>query len=104
MNSALYFNINNGTNKADALYKVTAKVAEVVQLHATVKNDDGTIGMKEIKQIAVPAKSVIKFEPGGYHVMLIKLKKKLRVNSKIEFTFYFKSAGKVKVKAVVKKE
>ena len=104
MNSALYFNINNITAKADALYKVTSKVAELVQLHATVKNADGTEGMKEIKQIAVPANGVIKFEPGGYHVMLINLKNKLKVNSKIEFTFYFKTGGNVKVKAVVKKE
>jgi copper(I)-binding protein len=104
MNSALYFNLDNVTTKADALYKVTSKIAELVQLHATVKNDDGTMGMKEIKQIAIPANSVIKFEPGGYHVMLINLKKRLRVNSKVEFTFYFKDGGKVKVKAVVKKE
>jgi copper(I)-binding protein len=104
MNSALYFNLNNITSKADALYKVTSKAAEVVQLHSTVKNDDGTMGMKEIKQIAIPANSVIKFEPGGYHVMLINLKKNLHVNSKVEFTFYFKTGGKVKVKAVVRKE
>jgi hypothetical protein len=104
MNSALYFNLNNVSSKADALYKVTSKIAELVQLHATVKNDDGTMGMKEIKQIAIPANAVVKFEPGGYHVMLIKLKKRLRVNSKIEFTFYFKAGGKVKVTAVVKKE
>jgi copper(I)-binding protein len=104
MNSALYFNINNVTTKADALYKVTSKAAELVQLHSTVKNSNGTEGMKEIKQIAVPANSVIKFEPGGYHVMLINLKKNLRVNSKVEFTFYFKMAGKVKIKAVVRKE
>ncbi|MGD1005933.1 MAG: copper chaperone PCu(A)C [Ignavibacteriaceae bacterium] len=104
MNSALYFNINNVTTKADALYKVTSKVSELVQLHTTVKKDDGTAGMKEIKQIAVPANSVIKFEPGGYHVMLINLKKKLKVNSKIEFIFYFKTGGKVKVKATVRTE
>jgi copper(I)-binding protein len=104
MNSALYFNLNNVTSKADALYKVTSKIAELVQLHSTVKNDDGTMGMKEIRQIAVPANSVIKFEPGGYHVMLINLKRKLKTNSKIEFTFYFKTGGKVKIKAVVKKE
>lgn len=104
MNSALYFNLDNVTTKADALYKVTSKAAEVVQLHSTVKNDNGTMGMKEIKQIAIPAKSVVKFEPGGYHVMLINLKRSLRAHSKIEFTFYFKSAGKVKVRAVVKKE
>lgn len=104
MNSALYFDLNNVTDKADALYKVTSNIAELVQLHSTVKNPDGTMGMKEVKQIAIPAKSVVKFEPGGYHVMLINLNKKLRVNSKIEFTFFFKTGGKVKVKAVVRKE
>jgi len=99
-----YFNLNNVTSKADALYKVTSKIAELVQIHSTVKNDDGTMGMKEIRQIAVPANSIIKFEPGGYHIMLINLKRKLKTNSKIEFTFYFKTGGKVKIKAVVKKE
>jgi copper(I)-binding protein len=104
MNSALYFNLNNVTTKADALYKVNSKVSKLVQLHATVTKDDGTTSMKEIKQIAVPANSIIKFEPGGYHVMLINLKKKLKVNSKIEFIFYFRTGGKVKIKATVRSE
>jgi periplasmic copper chaperone A len=104
MNSALYFKINNVTQKADAIYKVTSNIAELVQLHATIKNGDGTLGMKEIRQIAIPGNSVIEFEPGGYHIMLINLKKKLKVNSKIEFTFYFKTGGKMKVKAIVRKE
>lgn len=103
MNSALYFEIHNETSEPDTLFKVTSSVADLVQLHETT-NENGMMGMKEIKDLIIPAKKIIKFEPGGYHVMLINLKKDLGVGSKIQFTFFFKKAGKVKALAKVKGE
>jgi|YelNatPaOPRAMG01_1025707.scaffolds.fasta_scaffold00304_16 copper(I)-binding protein len=103
MNSALYFTINNQTNKSDELYKVEASIAWVIQLHKTI-NNNGLMEMKQINSIEVPANQIVKFTPGGYHVMLIKLKEELKPGSKINFTFFFKKAGKLNVSAEVKKQ
>jgi copper(I)-binding protein len=104
MNSALYFDIKNESGKPDNLYKVTSNIAKIVQVHETIKNKDNTMGMAEVKNLVIPTNIVLKFEPGGYHVMLIDIKKDLKINSEVGFTFYFKLGGKVKIKAIVKQE
>ena len=102
MNSALYFDLKNTTGKPATLYKVSSSAAELVQIHETI-NKNGAMSMKEIKTLAVPANKTVQFAPGGYHVMLINLKKDLKAGSKVEFTFYIKKLGEVKVLALVKK-
>lgn len=101
MNSAMYFKVENHSSKPDTLYKVSSKVAELVQVHETFMKN-GLMGMREVKFIVVPADSSIIFKPGGYHVMFIKLKKNLKVKSKVEATVYFKTEGKIKVNALVR--
>ena len=100
MNSALYFNMTNESTLADTLYKVTSASAELVQLHESI-NDNGLMQMKEVKSVAVGGKQTVKFAPGGYHVMLIKLKRDLKVGQKINFYFYFKRAGRIRISAEV---
>ena len=101
MNSALYFDLKNNSSSEDVLYKVSFNTAELVQLHETLSKK-GLMEMKEIKSLKINANQSIKFAPGGYHVMLIKLKKDLRTGNKIGFVFYFKKAGKINVSAYVK--
>lgn len=101
MNSAMYFKLDNSSNKADTLYKVSSESAELVQIHETFMKN-GLMGMKEVKFIVVPAHSSITFKPGGYHVMFIKLKKDFKVKSKEEAYLYFKSGTKIKVNPIVR--
>ncbi len=103
MNSAMYFEIVNNSDKPDTLFKVTSSAAELVQIHETFKKD-GLMGMREVKFVVIKPHSTLKFQPGGYHVMFIKLKKDLKVKSKENAVLYFKHEGMIKVKAVVKKQ
>ena len=101
MNSALYFDLKNKTSNTDTLVRVFSSAAELVQLHETV-NKNGLMEMKEVKALGIYKNQTIKFAPGGYHVMLIKLRKDLKAGTNVGFVFYFKKAGKIKVTAVVK--
>ena len=103
MNSAMYFKIVNNSSKPDTLYKAASSTAELVQIHETFKKN-GLMGMREVKFIVIKPHSTLTFKPGGYHVMFIKLKKDFKVKSKEEAELYFKNAGEIKVKAVVKKQ
>jgi len=101
MNSALYLDIKNNNNTSDILYKVSSDAAELVQMHQTVEKN-GMASMQRVKSVTIPAHKAIEFKPGGYHVMLIELKRDLHSGEKINFTLYFKKAGKIKVQAEVK--
>ena len=101
MNSALYFNISNNGMKTDDLYKITSTSAELVQMHETIIKN-GLAEMKEVKSVSIPTNMLVEFKPGGYHVMLIGLKKDLKAGEKIIFFFYFKRAGRIRLSATVK--
>lgn len=102
MNTAMYFEIINKGEKADTLYMAKSNLANIVELHETYKKDD-MMGMRKTDYVVIKAKSSFKFQPGGNHVMLIDLKRKLKIGDKGEVTLFFKKEGKVKVKAVVQK-
>lgn len=101
MNTALYFKVENNSDKADTLLSVKSSIADVVQTHETYQKGD-MMGMREVKAIAIEPNSTFEFKPGGYHVMVIGLKKTLRKNDSANFTLHFKNAGDINVKAPVK--
>ncbi len=101
MNSAMYFKIVNNSDKPDTLYKAASTTAELVQIHETFKKN-GLMGMREVKYIVIKPHSTLTFKPGGYHVMFIKINKDFKLKSKVDAALYFKVAGKINVKAVVK--
>ncbi|MCX6150399.1 MAG: copper chaperone PCu(A)C [Ignavibacteriales bacterium] len=102
MNTAMYFEIVNKTNEADTLYMAKSSLANIVELHETYKQGD-MMGMRKTKFVVISPKSSFKFQPGGNHIMMIDLKKRLIKGMSGEVSLYFKKAGKIKVKAVVRK-
>jgi periplasmic copper chaperone A len=103
MNSALYFDINNMTSKDDQLINVSSDIAKIVQIHETYMQGEN-MGMRKVDSITIKSKSIFHLSPGGFHVMIIRLKENLRSGDKKEFTLTFRNAGKIKVKAEVKSE
>jgi copper(I)-binding protein len=101
MNTAFYFKVINYSDKADTLLSVKSDVAKMVQMHETFKKNE-MMGMRQVKAIPIQAKSTLEFKPGGYHVMVMNLKKELKKSGSAEFTLHFKYAGDITVKAPVK--
>lgn len=102
MNTAIYFTVKNNSASADTLYDAKCDVSNVVEVHETYK-DGEMMGMRKTNFVIIDKKSSFSFKPGGHHVMLIDLKKKLKVGEKYNCTLYFKRAGQLKIEAVVKK-
>jgi hypothetical protein len=101
-NSALYFTINNNGEVPDILVGAKSKSADLTEIHETFKREGNQMGMRAVKFIAIPAKSVVELKPGGFHVMLLDLKKDFRMGNLITTILHFKHAGTRKVNAVVK--
>jgi len=58
-------------------------------------------GMREVKNLVIPANSKVELKPGGNHIMLMSLTKDLTADSLEEIKLYFKNAGEITVKAKV---
>lgn len=62
----------------------------------------GMMTMQPVDSIEVPADGSVALEPGGYHVMLLDVKKELVPGDTIEVTLTFERAGEVTVTADVR--
>lgn len=52
--------------------------------------------------LEVPAKGQVELKPGGYHVMLIGVKRDLKVGDKFSLELQFEKSGAITVEAEVK--
>ena len=87
--SASFMKITNNSNKSISLMSVDSDIAKDVELHEHIMNN-GMMKMQQVTHINIPANSTIVLKPGGLHVMLIGLNKKLKVGDKVNsFTFNF---------------
>jgi len=94
---AVYMTLDNKSNAADRLVGASTDVAATVQVHE-MSMENGTMKMREVAGgLAIPAGGSVVLKPGGYHVMLIGLKKPLKAGDSFPLTLQFQKAGKVSI-------
>ena len=71
-------------------------------IHETVIQD-GIARMRHVDRLKIPQGHSISFEPGGLHIMLINLEKRLLAGETFPITFNFQRSGKLSVIARVLK-
>jgi len=101
MNAALYFDINNLSSMDYVLENVSSDIAKVVQIHETFKQGEN-LGMRKVESIIIKGKTTFHLAPGGFHVMVIRLKENIKVGDKKVFTLTFSNHKKLKIMAIVK--
>lgn len=95
---AVYFTIINNGAEGDRLVAVKTDLAEAAEIHRSVTDADGLARMEFMKNgVEAPAKSMVSFETGAYHIMLIGLDHKLAVGESYPLTLVFEKAGEVQV-------
>lgn len=98
-NSAAFLEMNNNSKEEVFLLKATSAVAQKVELHEHVMNN-GMMKMQEVEKIAIPAQASTMLKPGGYHIMLIGLKKPLLVGESISLELHYSNGDIVKLDSV----
>jgi periplasmic copper chaperone A len=99
--SAVYLTIDNAGSQADALVSASSAAAKAVELHE-VKNEGGTMKMRPVQKIPLPAGGKVELKPGGYHVMLIGLTRDLKPGETVPVTLVFEHGAQLKIDAAVK--
>lgn len=126
---AVYFTVENTTDRIEKLLSASvptavaarAEVHEVVMAGASTDSTmamqgmqgmqgstdstmagSGMMSMREVTSVSIPAGSTVKFEPGGYHVMLLDLAEPLKSGQKFTLSLGFMNAGVVQVEVTVR--
>lgn len=100
-NGAIYMQLKNSGGSADALVSASTDVAEVVEIHETVIEND-IMKMHPVEKVEIPAGGMAMLEPGGHHVMLINLKQQLEPGNKISVTLNFEKSEPMTIEAEIK--
>ncbi len=99
--AAGYLTIENNGTTPDRLVGGSAEIAGRFQIHE-MKTENGVMKMRELdKGVEIAPGQTIKFEPNGYHLMLLDLKNAPVEGKSFMGTLVFERAGKVDVKFVV---
>ncbi len=90
-----YLTIENKGSAPDRLIGGSADVADKVQIHEMAVNN-GVMTMRALdKGLVIEPGKTVKLAPGGYHLMLLDLKRPLKQGDKLPVTLEFEKAGKV---------
>ena len=100
-NSAVYAMLVNSGNAPDALVRAACEAAAKTEIHESYL-EAGMMMMREVRKIDVPAGHKVEMKPGGYHLMLLGLKRDLKTGETIGVTLEFEKAGKIPVIATIR--
>jgi copper(I)-binding protein len=101
-NSASFMALHNQSAKLHHLVGASSNIAELVEIH-THTMEEGMMRMRQVEKIALPAGETVTLKPGGLHVMLIGLKKKLVPDEEIDMVLEFSDGSTQQVTMPVKK-
>ena len=97
-----YVVITNKGLSADRLVSFTTDLADQPEVHE-MTNEGGVMKMRPLaKGLVIPAGATVKLEPGGYHLMLLKLKKPLVAGQRYRAVLVFEKAGAVEAEFEVR--
>jgi len=69
----------------------SSPVAKSLELH-TMKQEDGMMKMRQVKEIALPRGQTVKLAPGGLHVMFVDIGKQIQAGERVPLTLIVRSA------------
>ncbi len=98
--TAAYLTIRNEGSEPEVLASIKASVSELAEVHKMTMTD-GIARMGPAGAVKIPAGSEVVLNPGGLHVMLMKLKQPLKEGQKFTMTLIFENAGPVDVSVPV---
>lgn len=92
VNGAVFMLIQNPGEEAEYLTGAETDICERVEIHETVL-EDGTMRMRPMDKLEIPAGDLVELKPGGYHIMLINLKAPLKEGDTFDLKLNFQNNG-----------
>ncbi|WP_028455817.1 copper chaperone PCu(A)C [Chitinilyticum litopenaei] len=86
--------------KGDQLLGVASPVADKVEVHE-MKMEGNVMKMRPLPALELPAGKTVELVPGGYHIMLIGLKRQLKEGERFPLVLTFAKGGRAEVQVQV---
>ncbi len=90
---AIYLRLRSASGDRLLGASVPRSVTAETQLHETIGGGGGSMKMREVSSIELPAGQTVELKPGGFHVMLMGLKHRLKAGEKVSVTLRFETVG-----------
>lgn len=98
--SGAYVTLYNHSDHERFLVGAESDVANRVEVHIS-EMDGETMIMRHVDQVAIPANGQTVMKPGGYHIMLMGLKRPLKAGDQVDFTLIMKNGEQFPMQAPV---
>jgi copper(I)-binding protein len=98
--AAGYFILHNRGEAADTIVEVSADWADHGMIHET-REEGGRVRMSHVAALAVPARDSVVLQPGGLHVMLMRLSRMPEPGDTVAWLLRMSSGAEVRVVAPV---
>jgi copper(I)-binding protein len=92
-----YVTITNTGKTADRLLSASSPQARKVEMHLSAMVGDMSTMKSMTTGLDLAPGQTVRFEPGGYHLMLEDLKSEEKLGGVVPITLTFAHAGKIKV-------
>ncbi len=99
--TAAYMTINNNSDKAITLQKVTSSISDQIEIHQH-SMADGMMQMRQVDNISIEANNNVVLQPSGLHLMIFSLKQQITEKDMISLTLYFSNDTKINIQLPVK--
>ncbi len=92
-----FLTVTNEGTSADRLIAAESGIAGAVELHE-MSNENGVMKMQKVEQgLEIKPGATLTLKPGGYHVMFMGLKDRIKAGGSFPVTLVFEKAGRVPV-------
>lgn len=98
--AATYVSIFNNSKKDIIIKSLSSEIAKIVEIHDIIIENE-IVKMQKVDKLLVKAKEAVYMQPGGMHIMLMGLNKKLNDGSSFSIFFLTESDISTEVKVMV---
>jgi copper(I)-binding protein len=99
--TAAYMTIKNNSQREVVLVSASSDIAGATEIHQ-MSETNGMMNMAMVPNIHVPAQGKVTLQPGGFHLMLINLKKPVNKGDVVAISLHFQDGSNIIVNAQVR--
>lgn len=96
MMSAGYLTLRNPTSRVETVVAASSPAAEAVEVHLASMTG-GVMRMRKVGSLSIPAGGEVRFQPGGYHLMINNPRSRLVAGTTFPLDLHMASGRKIRV-------